>query len=594
MPKTFPKTNTKIKVATASSNVVVPMLSTSSTPKKSLLVADERRNGYSYSGWVKVLLVFFVTSMVLGVMFRGDIAAMLGRLVGNRGKGNALPDDGMEETSVARIGDTAIAGTSVSAVVSSDISAIVRAGSFDGMRADSHKWSPFVEAGSTSESDDTESVNAQKPSSAQAKKHPQTLSITDGLVAYYPFNGNANDETGHGNNGVVHGAILTTDRLGNPNKAYEFNGKDACIIVEDGSQFNFVSDMSVATWVNPRGLQCECSGIFDKYHGRTAPVSWAIEQATEDQNSYILTYGDGNKWSGYDSYICRLSIQRDVWSHIAVIKSGSTIKCYLNGELVGIQKAKISYIATNGEKPLSIGCEWDMRYFNGAIDEARFYNRALFPEEVKILAGKSSPPPSPSYPTSGFILAGMAGGAIATALIGTGFFCYHKRKCLQRSLQRRPSHSDTTSSYGATDTDPLLGLSGKPKSSKRKSSEVEYQKAAMQIARALEVRDGVSIQEELRRQEALSRSHRSTLPSSSSSSLSHTSRLTVQQQSFFAHSTQSPTPSSGSSSVNSSSSSSISSSTSSSTSSSSVVRTDSSSPASSTSIQLSGLSASSK
>ena len=49
--------------------------------------------------------------------------------------------------------------------------------------------------------------------------------LKDGLVAYYPFNGNANDESGNGNNGTVNGATLTTDRFGNTNKAYSFNGK---------------------------------------------------------------------------------------------------------------------------------------------------------------------------------------------------------------------------------------------------------------------------------------------------------------------------------------------------------------------------------
>ena len=46
--------------------------------------------------------------------------------------------------------------------------------------------------------------------------------ITNGLVAYYPFNGNANDESGNGNDGTNYGAALTTDRKGNPNSAYSF------------------------------------------------------------------------------------------------------------------------------------------------------------------------------------------------------------------------------------------------------------------------------------------------------------------------------------------------------------------------------------
>ena len=47
---------------------------------------------------------------------------------------------------------------------------------------------------------------------------------TSGLVGWWPFNGNANDESINGNNGVVNGPILTTDRFGNSNKAYSFDG----------------------------------------------------------------------------------------------------------------------------------------------------------------------------------------------------------------------------------------------------------------------------------------------------------------------------------------------------------------------------------
>ena len=54
---------------------------------------------------------------------------------------------------------------------------------------------------------------------------------TDGLVGYWPFNGNANDETGNGNNGTVNGATLIKDRFGNDNSAYEFDGINNSITV---------------------------------------------------------------------------------------------------------------------------------------------------------------------------------------------------------------------------------------------------------------------------------------------------------------------------------------------------------------------------
>ena len=48
--------------------------------------------------------------------------------------------------------------------------------------------------------------------------------LDDGLVAYYPFTGNANDATGNGHDGTVHGAVLVPDRYGIPNSAYYFDG----------------------------------------------------------------------------------------------------------------------------------------------------------------------------------------------------------------------------------------------------------------------------------------------------------------------------------------------------------------------------------
>src|ERR1035438_4602332 len=54
--------------------------------------------------------------------------------------------------------------------------------------------------------------------------------LTNGLVAYYPFNGNANDESGYRNNLVVNGATLANDRFGNANCAYYFDGQTAFLI----------------------------------------------------------------------------------------------------------------------------------------------------------------------------------------------------------------------------------------------------------------------------------------------------------------------------------------------------------------------------
>ncbi len=54
--------------------------------------------------------------------------------------------------------------------------------------------------------------------------------INDGLVAYYPFNGNANDASGNGYDGVVNGATLAPDSGGKPNSAYYFDGSSSIAV----------------------------------------------------------------------------------------------------------------------------------------------------------------------------------------------------------------------------------------------------------------------------------------------------------------------------------------------------------------------------
>ena len=82
---------------------------------------------------------------------------------------------------------------------------------------------------------------------------------TNGLVGYWPFNGNANDESGNGNNGTVNGAILTTDRNGNANSAYNFDGNNFTrISVLDSPNLNLTNDFTISSWIN--GTSFESSG----------------------------------------------------------------------------------------------------------------------------------------------------------------------------------------------------------------------------------------------------------------------------------------------------------------------------------------------
>ena len=99
-----------------------------------------------------------------------------------------------------------------------------------------------------------------------------------GLVAYYPFNGDANDESGNGLNGVVNGAILTTDRFGNSNSAYSFS--DNQDITVPNSQNQNLYPISISLWYNVTSILTGQNGnVFSKY----IPAAW---------NGYQILAGD--------------------------------------------------------------------------------------------------------------------------------------------------------------------------------------------------------------------------------------------------------------------------------------------------------------
>jgi hypothetical protein len=74
---------------------------------------------------------------------------------------------------------------------------------------------------------------------------------SDGLVAWYPFNGNANDESGNGNHGVVNGATLTSDRFGNAQRAFSLASNPNYISFPSGesSSLNITANFSTSVWI---------------------------------------------------------------------------------------------------------------------------------------------------------------------------------------------------------------------------------------------------------------------------------------------------------------------------------------------------------
>ncbi len=214
------------------------------------------------------------------------------------------------------------------------------------------------------------------------------------LVAHYPFCGNANDVTANANNGIVNGATLISDRFGNANSAYNFDGND------------FISTLNLATsktdnwamtaWVRPSSINQNMGTIMlNGFDNESFGNGYGMLMA-DGAN------GTGNTLTGLFSGVSFynsggiFSINNS-WYHITMTRISGVTKFYING----IQTPNTS--STNPASPvgsLIIGSMNGVRFWNGAIDDVKVYSSGLTTIEVQSIYANESVNNAPTITAS--------------------------------------------------------------------------------------------------------------------------------------------------------------------------------------------------
>jgi hypothetical protein len=212
--------------------------------------------------------------------------------------------------------------------------------------------------------------------------------LNNGLVAYYPFDGNANDASSNSNHGTVDGATLTEDRFGNTSSAYGFDGVDDYIKINKNALFD-VSSLTISAWVKwEGGTPTDHHAIVSNYSGRLDDSDelqhYGLRIAKQSAFSHFF-YDDGSQWDDVEGIS---NIGDGEWHFIVgVLNTGVDAKIYVDGQLENTDTDSIpTSILPSGD--LYIGrdgtAEAELRW-NGLIDEVRIYNRALSEDEVQTL-----------------------------------------------------------------------------------------------------------------------------------------------------------------------------------------------------------------
>jgi hypothetical protein len=193
----------------------------------------------------------------------------------------------------------------------------------------------------------------------------------DSLVGWWPFNGNANDESGNGNNGTVNGATLTSDRNGKANSAYSFDGINDYVDLTTYPTVGTTS-FSVFAWINITPIQ-KRRQILAYGSNQTGRGVW-FYLGNDGLCHFDLSYTTGT--NTVDSISC------NQWHFVGVVSNLGEIQLYLDGVKNGKSvKLNVNVSATQGKYfGTSISC--DNWFYDGKLDDISIWNRALDSSEI--------------------------------------------------------------------------------------------------------------------------------------------------------------------------------------------------------------------
>ena len=194
------------------------------------------------------------------------------------------------------------------------------------------------------------------------------------IVAEYPFNGNANDESGNGNNGTVNGATLTVDRFGNSNSAYYFDGTNYITATDLYSQ-----SFTVNLWV-----KTTTDGIyFCKHYTSSLPNSSYIVYSASAASCQPRAYYTNQSSTPID-VVALDTICNDEWHMITATLDATNLKIYVDGVFQNQSAGGLTQLTTFSTL---IGARYDnsgtvVPDFTGSLDDIKYFDCALSSQQV--------------------------------------------------------------------------------------------------------------------------------------------------------------------------------------------------------------------
>lgn len=201
-----------------------------------------------------------------------------------------------------------------------------------------------------------------------------SITQTGDLILFLPFNGNAQDESGNNNTVTVNGAVLTTDRFGNLQSAYKFDGLDDNKRITNSTMLNFSNAITVNFWI-----------YIDQLYDRE---QYPISHGNWDQRWKVSISNNKIRWTinttgGITDLDSESYITKGQWYNITGYYSGQDMELYINGRLDAFKYFNGGINSSSVDLTLGQTVPNNTQYnFNGKIDDVRLFNYALPYNEI--------------------------------------------------------------------------------------------------------------------------------------------------------------------------------------------------------------------
>ena len=196
------------------------------------------------------------------------------------------------------------------------------------------------------------------------------MDFSGGLLAYYPFAGDAKDASNKKNDGTVLGAMLTKDRYNLPYNAYRFEKPEQKIVLPKSPSFKSIKNrVSVTAWV-------KLDGSFGHRTIASGGGNWVLSMTNLQP---VVTLNDIRRSKTIRP---EKGITVGTWCFIAFSYNGNYVNIYYNGKKMFGKSANVSVLKNINKNPF-IGTKHDGSSFS--LDEVYIYDRALNNSEISAL-----------------------------------------------------------------------------------------------------------------------------------------------------------------------------------------------------------------